>query len=104
MNSDTSQSNSDLHRLLATRTRRTTDETMATTASGPEIYLSKLATIPGTSALADKPTAEIVVPEDASSVVPVNYLLPSWFCEIGPATNGMSLKLDHKSFAENNKK
>jgi hypothetical protein len=104
MNPDTSQPNSDLHRLLATRTRRTADEIMVTTASGPRVYVADLVITPDTSALADEPIAEIVVPEDAASVAPGNYLLLSWFYERHPATNGMNLKLDHKSFAENNKK
>jgi hypothetical protein len=62
--------------------------------------LNGMATTPGTSALADEPTAEIVVPEDASSVAPVNYLLPSWFCELDPATNGIYLKPNYKSSTE----
>jgi hypothetical protein len=70
---------------------------MTTTASGPGVDIADLTITPGTSALADEPTVEIVVPEDASSVVPVNYLLPSWFCEIDPATNGINLKPDYES-------
>jgi hypothetical protein len=97
MKPDTSQLNFDLHWSLTSRTRRTTDKIIATTASGPGVYIADLAITPGTSTLTDEPTAEIVVPKDASSVVPVNYLLGSWFYEIDPATNGINLKPNHES-------